>query len=862
MKRLAAAVAVAAMLVIPSAAANHTPAPASVTLVGSLQSELGCGADWDPSCAATHLVYDGNDDVWQRTWNVPAGSWEYKAALNDSWNENYGLHAQPGGANVLLGLGSSTSVKFYYDHKSHWITDSKSSVIATVPGSFQSELGCSDDWDPGCLRSWLQDPDGDGVYSFETTALPSGHYEAKVAIDESWTVNYGRGGVQNGDNVAFNVPTDHAKVTFTYDSSSHVLTILAGHAQDGNVEWDGLRHDSRSTLYRSPGGAVPAGTPVKVRFRTFHDDVTGVKLRLYDVNASAQKIVPMTRVASDVSCYQASLASESCDYWQTTLPDGAPDNLWYRFVVSDGAKTAYYADDTAALDGGLGAPSEDPVDNSWALTVYVPAFQTPAWARNAVIYQIFPDRFRDAVPGNDPVPGKADNRRWSNDPRYAYPNGDPGGSSEPAWDRIAQMQWNELPEGYCRNYSGATEQTCPRRFPQPGGPGTKEGPRGRDYYGGDLVGITKKLTYLQQLGATAIYLNPIFDSASNHGYDTRDYLKVNPYLGTLDQFGDLVAQAKARGIRVVLDGVFNHMSSDSPFFDRYHHYAQTGACESLSSPWRPWFVFHNDNVPCGKDDYDGWFGFDSIPVLQKSRADVQSYFATGDNGVARTWLRRGAAGWRLDVAGDASFPNGYWEGFRNAVKSTDPDALTISETWQKDSTLLRMLRGDRLDTTMNYRLRDAVLGLLAPNPFDPKGFGDSGHTLSPSQFASRLESIYEDLPPAAAADLMNLLDSHDTARLLWTLTPGPDNPAGRELDAAALAAGKAHVPVGRPRWPSGRRAARALPGADGATTRRSGARAGRLPDAARRRRRQHGRLRTQDGQPGRDRRRQPQRRDA
>jgi glycosidase/fibronectin type 3 domain-containing protein len=792
MRRLGILVVVLVLAGGTSAGATHTATPTSVTVAGSLQSELGCSGDWQPDCAATHLSYDGNDDVWQRSFTIPTGSYEYKAPINDSWTENYGLHAQQDGPNIPLTLAAPTSVKFYYDHKSHWITDNHNSVIAVAPGSFQSELGCAGDWDPSCLRSWLQDPDGDGVYTFETTALPAGSYEAKVAINEAWDENYGQGGVPNGPNIPFTVGTTGAKVTFSYVAATHVLTILAGHAQDGNVEWDGLRHDSRSTLYRSPGGAVPAGTPVKVRFRTFHDDVTSVKLRLYDVNANAQRIVSMERVASGVSCYQGSLASESCDYWQTTLPNASANNLWYRFVVSDGSKTAYYADDTSALDGGLGAPSDDPRDWSWALTVYVPGFQTPAWGRNAVIYQIFPDRFRNGVPGNDPVPGNKSG--FSNDPRYAYPGGDPGNpGADPAWDRIVELGWSDLPEGYCRNYADATAQSCPRRFPEPGGAGTLEGPRGRDYYGGDLLGITKKLDYLQQLGVTAIYLNPIFASGSNHGYDTRDYLKINPYFGNLDQFRDLVTQAEGRGMRVILDGVFNHMSSDSPFFDRYHHYSETGACESLSSPWRPWFSFHSTNVPCGSSDYDGWFGFDSIPVLQKARADVQSYFVTGANSVSRYWLQQGASGWRLDVAGDSSFPDGYWQGFRGVVKATDPEALTISETWQKDTTLLRMLRGDRLDTTMNYRLRDAVLGLLAPNPFDPKGFADSGHSLTPSQFASRLASIYEDYAPAAAADLMNLLDSHDTERLLWTLTAGAATRPARELDATALAAGKQRV---------------------------------------------------------------------
>src|SRR5215207_7350385 len=139
----------------PTALASHTPEPTSVTIAGSLQSELGC--------AATHLTFDANDGVWQGTFNVPAGNWEYKAPVNNSWDENYGLHAVQNGANIPLNLGAASSVKFYYDHETHWITDNRNSVIAVAPGSFQSELGCAGDWDPTCLRSWLQDADGDGT---------------------------------------------------------------------------------------------------------------------------------------------------------------------------------------------------------------------------------------------------------------------------------------------------------------------------------------------------------------------------------------------------------------------------------------------------------------------------------------------------------------------------------------------------------------------------------------------------------------------------------------------------------------------------------------------------------------------------
>jgi len=765
-----------------TALADHTPDPTSVTIAGSLQDELGCPGDWLADCANTHLGFDAGDDVWQGVFTVPAGSFEYKAALNDSWDENYGANAQLNGPNIPLNLGAETGVKFYYDHKTHWITSSQNAVIATVPGSFQSQLGCGGDWDPSCLRSWLQDPDGNGTYSFTTTAITPGDYEAKVTINESWDENYGVGGVQNGPNIPFSVSASGSEVAFSYDPNSHILTITVTSpqsSQDNNVEWDGVRHDSRDTLYRTPGGAVPAGTPVTLRLRTFHNDVTSASVRVFSLNAGGQSFTGMTLAASDVSCYQDDLAAHTCDFWEVTLPNPTADNLWYRFLVTDGTDTDYYADNTPALDGGLGSVSDDAVDDSFALTVYDPSFIAPDWAPNAVIYQIFPDRFRNGRSNNDPKTG---------DVRYDDP--------------VLALPWNTLPEGYCRNYADKATN-CPWRFDDtpPEWSPFIEGARGRDYMGGDLKGVDQYLDYLQSLGVNTLYFNPIFDAGSNHSYDTQDYYKIDPYFGTQKDWTNLVKHADQRGMRIILDGVFNHMSSDSPIFDRYHHYAgNKGACESIRSPYRDWFYF-TDVAPgtgacVGSDgtpnaaNYDSWFGFDSIPVINKSLPAVQEYFLTGDNSVSRYWLEHGSSGWRMDVMGDASFPAGYWETFREVVKETDSDAIIISETWQKDSTLLRMLRGDRADTTMNYRLRDAVIGFLAPGNFDSKGFADSGHVITPSEFAARIASVREDYPDAAFYSLMNLLDSHDTERLLWTLTPGTETTADKELNAANLAQGK------------------------------------------------------------------------
>ena len=222
-----ATVLVAAVLAVTvSVPGTASAAPTSVTIAGSQQSELGCASDWDPACAASALTYDATDQVWQGTQTLPAGSYEYKAAIDGSWTENYGLHAVFNGANIGFTLAPAGPVKFYYDPTTHWATDSKSSVIVTAAGNFQSELGCASDWDPSCLRSWLQDPDGDGVYVMTTTGIPAGSYLTKAAINEGWDESYGAGGDPAGAEIAFTV-LGPSTVTFSYNTSdgAHLLTV-------------------------------------------------------------------------------------------------------------------------------------------------------------------------------------------------------------------------------------------------------------------------------------------------------------------------------------------------------------------------------------------------------------------------------------------------------------------------------------------------------------------------------------------------------------------------------------------------------------------------------------------------------------
>ncbi|WP_273653979.1 pullulanase-type alpha-1,6-glucosidase [Cellulomonas fimi] len=199
------------------------PGDLVVSVPGSHNSEMGCAGDWAPACETTRLTYRA-DGVYAGTFTLPAGTYEYKVAIGGSWTENYGAGGVRDGANVTYTLAAPTAVTFYYDPVTHWFTSTAQGPILTVPGSHNSEVGCAADWSPDCLRTWLQDPDGDGTFTFTTDEIPAGAYEAKVAHGLSWDENYGAGGAPGGANIPFTVPGGKP-VTFSYVLATHVLTI-------------------------------------------------------------------------------------------------------------------------------------------------------------------------------------------------------------------------------------------------------------------------------------------------------------------------------------------------------------------------------------------------------------------------------------------------------------------------------------------------------------------------------------------------------------------------------------------------------------------------------------------------------------
>jgi glycosidase len=375
--------------------------------------------------------------------------------------------------------------------------------------------------------------------------------------------------------------------------------------------------------------------------------------------------------------------------WEATIEtpvEGAA--LWYRFIARDGNGMGFYYDDEAR-DGGLGVGQAFVRDDDYLIMAYRPDFKTPNWLKGGVVYQIFPDRFNNGDPANDKQAGS-----------FFYGK-----------ETVAQ-EWGAKPKG--------TD----------------------DFFGGDLKGVIDKLDYLQSLGVTAIYFNPIFTSPSNHRYDTTDYTQIEPSLGTLDTFKELVAKANERGIRLILDGVFNHSSSDSPYFDKFSRYDTQGAFESQQSPYFDWYKF--DKWP---SNYKAWFGFDTLPAYEETE-EVKSFLFKGSDSVVRRWTGAGIGGWRLDAAEQKS--HAFWREFRTAAKEADPNAVIIGEYWQNSAP---WLSGDQWDGTMNYRFKDAVLGWLAS-------------TRPVEQMARRLDSIREDYPPQALAVSMNLIGTHDTRRAL------------------------------------------------------------------------------------------------
>ena len=343
----------------------------------------------------------------------------------------------------------------------------------------------------------------------------------------------------------------------------------------------------------------------------------------------------------------------------------------------------------------------------WQISCVPADFHTPQWAKGATFYQIFPDRFHKS--GKCDLTGKLEpytvHRSWND-----------------------EVQWKPNAQGMVLN---------------------------NDFYGGNFRGIAEKLPYIAQLGTTAIYLNPICKAFSSHRYDTADYKTPDPMLGTQEDFAQLCQQAHELGMRVILDGVFSHTGSNSLYFNREGNFDSCGAYQSQQSPYASWYTFYQ-----WPDNYHAWWGFDTLPTVNKMDPSFLEYVITGEDSVVAHWLNLGADGFRLDVADE--LPDEFLQLLRQRVKAINPEALVLGEVWEDASSKIAYdkrrtyFTAGELDSVMNYPFRNAIIQFVRGH--------DSGAGLKET-----VMSIAENYPPEVVLCNMNLLGTHDTPRILTAL---------------------------------------------------------------------------------------------
>ncbi len=448
--------------------------------------------------------------------------------------------------------------------------------------------------------------------------------------------------------------------------------------------------DSKQLQYKDPFGTLTPGQRCRLHIK-----------------------IPVTVPTTQVQCLLQRENGEACRQFPLELSgrDGAYE-IYSGDMCIDEPGLYFYYFYISKPDGGFrlfrqGSDTNMEAGDLWQISCIPAEFTTPDWAKGAVIYQIFPDRFCKS--GQVDLTGKL----------------------EPY---ILHKDWNE------------------EVFWQP----TEDGEvLNNDFYGGNFQGITEKLDYLADLGVEILYLNPISKSFSSHRYDTGDYKTPDPMLGTEADFAALCQAAHKRGMKVVLDGVYSHTGSNSLYFNKEGTFPGTGAYQSQQSPFYDWYTFYD--YP---DSYHSWWGFDTLPTIKKMTPSFMEYVIDGEDSVVAHWMKLGADGFRLDVVDE--LPDEFVLRLKNRIRAIDPQALLIGEVWEDASnkiaydTRRRYFVDAELDSPMNYPFRRAIINFFRKMD-DGRGLKDT------------VMGIVENYPPQVMACTMNLLGTHDTPRILTAL---------------------------------------------------------------------------------------------
>ena len=709
------------------------------------------GPSWD--AASNVMTYEGGGLYSYTFKDVPAANYEFKIAMGGSWTENYGVGGIQDGSNYGISVTEKRDVTVYYSDISHLAVTDIDYVFADI--SLEG-TGIPE-------GTMLTDPGLTGIYS-ASLALKAGTYgDLKHTYnEEEFEIN------------EFTLAEDKT-VTFYFDP---VTGIYYNNSSDEQLDEEKIYFDSKDETYKSIYGAVPTGTEVTFSLDT-GNDAQQVKLVL---KGKEQQILDMEKTDG---------SENAAARWNVTTSFKEYGEYEYYFVVGGEPSVKIYCDDDGYY--GTGTTADLTQVKPYEMNVYKEGFETPDWMKDAVIYQIFPDRFFNGDTTNDTAQT----------------------TSRGATDYEKMDDWYIWPE------NPEQEELNADAYPENAYRG--DGEWSNEIYGGDLEGITDRIDYLKALGVNVIYLNPVFHSISSHRYDATDYTEIDPILGDLGDFTELVEAAQANDMHIVLDGVFNHVADDSVYFDRYYKFvgqdgkvgaypywayvfdylaenenatedeAETEARKYFEAKgvtdftYTEWFDFTGDYLTDDAGEivqdtigdragqnvyaYDCWWGYDSMPVIIAT--DGSEYqtpgwaeeIIDGDDSVAKYWLSQGSDGWRLDVANEVS--DETWQKFRESVKSLSSDNVIIGEIWDDAS---EYLLGDMYDSVMNYVFRDAVLAYA-------KG-GDAQNSVN------ELEKLRERYPREAFYAMMNLVGSHDTARLLSALDGIEDDRNQKEPENA------------------------------------------------------------------------------
>lgn len=454
-------------------------------------------------------------------------------------------------------------------------------------------------------------------------------------------------------------------------------------------------HDSHNLELREPFGAVSIGIKVRIRLWTSKKCSAYINLINFYNN---QIEIQMNEIGWN------SLVNN----WVYETEVDTSNNIgliYYYFRVNYYGRDIIYGNNIESLGGVGQVYFNEPV--SYQITIYSKQ-EVPSWYREGIIYQIFVDRF--------------------------FNGEDEGKVLNPKKNTFIYGNWDDSPM-YIKDMNGNIIRW--------------------DFYGGNLLGVKKKLEYIKSLGVNVIYFNPIFDSPSCHKYDTGDYEKIDPMFGDEEIFKDLCSEAEKLGMRIILDGVFSHTGSDSKYFNKFGNYDSLGAYQSLQSPYYRWYRFNDyPNL------YETWWGFSNMPNVDELNPSYLDYIIRNDNSVIEKWLNLGAGGWRLDVADE--LPDEFIKILKKKLKEVKKDSVLIGEVWEDASNKVSYNRkreylfGNELDSVTNYPLRQIILDLVR-------------NYIGSKYFIKKYLSLKENYPKEYFYSTMNMLGNHDTERVLTML---------------------------------------------------------------------------------------------